>query len=796
MALHPIRSIGMNEAQMAEIERLIKANPLFERSGLSATGTADDATIEALEALGIFIEKLPDSDTPISLHWLEPRASENALRQMDAAFEPALNTPLGRLARRGTHYYLLQFQTDLTASDRADLERLGITLGEYVPDFAYKAALTAEQHAAVVNLGSLRRVVQYDLAMTTRALGVQEKPIDWGVHEPMFASVELDFPGIRERTLNILGMHDAFEIDAEPAMYNIGCHNSEDLDALAAALEDDPRVERVERGRYRLRITLERSANAGEVAMEIGALPQVSTIEPFEYPSPDCDFVRQVIALDNAATGGPTLPWNGAGQRIGVIDSGVDIAHPDLAGRVDLVERVAPEAPNDPAGHGTHVCGIIAGNGNASGGRVRGVAPDANLLVHAIRDANGRFSGLGVDYGPVFDEIYQKGVRVLNCSWGTANNARYTTDALEMDMFVFEHPDMLVIVAAGNDGQQPNPLLPTDPLGKIGYNSITSPATAKNVLTVGASCSSRNDGPYVQRNTWGQYPGKNPPPQHPPLSQEPITGDAMVMAAFSSRGPTDDTRIKPDLVAPGTAILAARSGPSAPKFPEPAFNDHYCYNSGTSMAAPVVAGAAALVRQFYIEDRGHAQPSAALLKATLINGAQWIPIETAQDNSVGKPNFHQGFGRLDLSRSLPMPDGSSGFSLHFIDISRGDPQALASNEAGHPNLGAGHWQKRVRVDADHALRLTLCWTDSPAPGLQNRLSLIVISPSGRQFTGNEGMNRLPWQKSDPYNNTARIEIETPEPGNWTVKVNADRTVAPFRKQGFSLVITGKVSDFF
>ena len=781
MELLPVRCIGMTEEDMAAIEAMLKPNPLYNPSAYSASGTATEAQIAELEHTGVLVERLPGSDESVGLRWLEPDAALAGMEAM-SALEPARDTPLGRLAERGTEHYILQFQGELTRQDREQLERLNIELGSYVPDFAYKVALTRPQREAVSELGAVRRVVPYDLPLTLRRLtkleALKEKPVFAGDNEDLLQLRRFD-------PLWRLGVMDSMALQTGPAMYHVRCHDPADLPAVAEALGQEPQVVGVERGRNRLRITLEPNPEAERLIAEIGSLPQVSAVEPFEFPTPDCEFVRKVISVDGA--GGHGLPWHGEGQVVGVVDSGVDTGHPDLAGRVRLIERVTPLAPDDPFGHGTHVCSIVAGDGTASAGRIQGIAPAATLVVQAICDASGRFSGLPVDMADLFQQAYDAGVRILNCSWGSSGAALYTTDAFELDQFVHEHPDLLIVVAAGNDGQQPSPFHPWDALGRIDYSSIASPATAKNTLTVGASCSSRSDGPH-QGSAWAHYPGSHPP-QLPPLSEEPICGDPDLMAAFSSRGPTDDERIKPDLVAPGTAILAARSSPSSPRFPEPAFGGHYAYLSGTSMSAPAATGAATIVRQYYMIERGQNRPSAALLKATLINGAVWLPAQTAQDPNIGQPNFHQGFGRLDLANALPVPGNADGFGLQFVDIDNASAAALNSEQPARST-----WKKRIRVTAGMPLRLTLCWTDHPAHGLQNQLDLRVRSPSGQMITGNPGMVRRPWAKSDRDNNVERIEVETPEAGDWTVIVEAETTPRP--QQGFSLVASGKVSAFF
>ena len=132
---------------------------------------------------------------------------------------------------------------------------------------------------------------------------------------------------------------------------------------------------------------------------------------------------------------------------------------------------------------------------------------------------------------------------------------------------------------------------------------------------------------------------------HPDIDAE-ISDDPNTMAYFSSRGPTSDGRIKPDVVAPGTSVLSTRAE-QVPLggFPEGIFDDHYAYMSGTSMATPLTAGASALVREWLIKGRNIANPSAALLKAVLINGALQLPGQAV-------PSLNSGHGRVDLKNTL------------------------------------------------------------------------------------------------------------------------------------------------
>jgi hypothetical protein len=765
----------MSEEDMAVAERVLGKHPTFECTGLNAVGLAEEEDIRALEEQGLLVEQIPDPQE-LSIGWLEPSKAPPAPALPApappapmAAGAPEPDSPLRQLARGASEHFVIQFTAPLTQADRDAVSGLGVQLGGYVPDFAYKAALTRDQKEALEQLPIVRRVVHFDASLTLRRMTPLKQAAEEEPGHGLIAAV----PGAPPK----------------PAMYHVRCHDAADIPAVAEALRKDARIQRVEQGRNRIRIWTAAGPEAETLQAELANLPQVSVVEPFEYPHPLCSFVRQALAIDQA--GAPAFPWRGEGQVVGVADSGVDLQHPDLQSRVTLIERVPPEAPDDPLGHGTHVCSIIAGDGAASGGAIQGMAPAAKLVMQSIRDQFGDYSGFPVDLAELFQQAYDAGVRVHNDSWGFRGAGLYTTDAFELDQFVFEHPDFLIVVAAGNEGQQPIPLQPGDAVGRIDYNSIASPGSSKNALTVGACCSPRDDGPY-QGKFWRDYQGRLPSPQFPLVSDEPICGSVDVLAAFSSRGPTDDTRVKPDLVAPGTVILAARSGPSspAPHLEETAFGGHYTYQSGTSMAAPVVAGAAALVRQYYVKEQGHAKPSAALLKATLINGTQWIATKTAEDDAVGRPNFHQGFGRLNLRQTLPLPANPEGFSLRFADINRDEPAALNSNIASK-----SAWKKRIQVKAGLPLRFTLCWTDHPAHGLQNHLNLMVQAPAGQRLTGNPELKREPWAKADRHNNVQRITVDNPAAGVWNVVVNAVNT--PFPTQGFSLVATGKdLSDFF
>lgn len=232
----------------------------------------------------------------------------------------------------------------------------------------------------------------------------------------------------------------------------------------------------------------------------------------------------------------------GRGVGIAILDTGIDSGHPDFAGRIRARESFVGPSADDEHGHGTHVAGAAAGSGAASGGRYRGVAPQADLYVARVlaRDGSGRMSEVmaGIDWA------VRQPVQVINLSLGGAAQPSDGADALSTMCDAAVEAGYVLCCAAGNGGPQ--------------SSTIGSPAAARLVLTVGA-----------------------------------VDDDDRV-AAFSSRGPTSDGRPKPDLVLPGVGIISTRArGTRVGDI----LNERYVASSGTSMASPQLAGAVALLLQ-------------------------------------------------------------------------------------------------------------------------------------------------------------------------------------------------------
>jgi serine protease AprX len=278
--------------------------------------------------------------------------------------------------------------------------------------------------------------------------------------------------------------------------------------------------------------------------------------------------------------------------------------------------------------------------------------------------------------------------------------------------------------------------------------------------------------------TWNSWAGVKFPPGA--VGNGPISGNPEAMAAFSSRGPCRDRRVKPDVVAPGTDILSTRSSkaPSTAFWGEYGTDRSYAYMGGTSMAAPIATGLALLVRQWYVE-QGH-QPSAALLKATLINGCRWLGGSDSVSSNAAPPNYDQGFGELHLPSTLPNDASDPPLVLHFVDTLR--TSALQFTKQTDRPI-----QAKVQVGDRLPLRVCLCFTDAPGRAIQNDLTLIVEKPDRSKTFGNADRPKQ-FAGSDVDNTVEIVRIARPIPGDYLIHIVAGNIIHP--PQGFALVVSG------
>ncbi len=425
---------------------------------------------------------------------------------------------------------------------------------------------------------------------------------------------------------------------------------------------------------------------------------------------------------------------NGSGQKIAVGDSGLDDDHGDFNGRISGLDSVTPgdSSTADPSdGHGTHVACTVLGSGMRSSGTYQGIAPEANLYFQAMEDDDsGALYSIGIN--SMLNEAYSAGARLHTNSWGSPTGGEYTTSSEDADDRVstwdqyWQHQGMTVLFAAGNERN----------------DGISSPGTAKNVITIGG---------HVNR----------------------YSGAPDDMYYWSSRGPTDDGRIKPDLVGPGDYVRSCKSQ-EASSASGSWSNNWYLEYSGTSMATPAVAGSAVLVREYLMEVAARPAPQAALIKALLILGAEDMGTRDI-------PNNIEGWGRVNLVNTL-VPDSDVGI---FVD----DRSRVSSGQVSDYSFDI--------TRGGEALKVVLAWSDYPGSSssstqLRNDLDLEITNPNGQLYKGNvftNGQSVVNGQK-DSKNNVEVVLVDTAMVGTWTVRVRDSSHSGSNFYQSYALAVRG------
>ncbi len=658
-------------------------------------------------------------------------------------------------------YAIIQLHGPITLADRQALEGSGVKILEYLPDYAYLVRGSPAQLNAAARLPQVYTRTSFVLAdklapALLRAIARGDNQVG---------------------QVRIIGWPD-------------------DSGALARDLQA--------RG-----LTRDVAADVA-LLLRVANLESVRWIEPAGRPRLVNDFARAIMNVDPVWQNHQLF---GTDQIIAIADTGLDTGDmatlsPDFAGRIVATHVLSAGGDwADNHGHGTHAAGSVAGAGVQSGANpaqhvytnsFAGVAPEASLVIQAFEASpDNRIIGLDPDYYQLFSQAYTDGARLHSDSWGdvtgpisdtAAAYGGYTYGSQRTDQFMWDHPDMAIFFAAGNSGKDGTlvEILPglwfcSGGDGVIDPDSLIAPGTAKNVVTIGASESNRSSG-GLGSTTWND---SNP---YLCFATEPIASDLMAddpngMAAFSSRGPADDGRVKPDIVAPGTNNVSNRShDPDAGILSGVhETNPDYVYSSGTSRTTPLVAGAGALVRQWLI-NQGLANPSAAAVKAAMLNTTQDIApgqygTGPQQEIPFAQPNSVAGWGRADLGFiGAPTP-----YALWLDDHTAG----LVTGQV----ISYTHTLSRplTVLTNTQPLRVMLTWTDPPASlsagtQLVNDLDLVVIEPGGATYYGNNVAS------GDRLNNVEGVVIHNPSPGQYRVEVHSFNV--PIASQPYALAVGG------
>lgn len=633
-----------------------------------------------------------------------PRLTLTPEAQWAAISDPAV--------RPDARHIVIQFNRAVTADDRSALDGAGIKILSYLGDQAYFAAVDRNQ----LNRGAIDALA---LVSDMRALasGWKLHPMLERNERPNWAIVppRLPLPGAPKIWI---AAYVLFHPDVRP------------IEARAALTRHQAVV-----------VSELRSVNGAVIELPEDAARDLAGEDAVQYIEPALPPFAEVNDGNRAITEGgivQQIPYglDGAGVHVLVYDAGyARSSHLDFGGRLTVRDA------SGLSDHSTHVSATIGGSGAASGGQYRGMAPGVTIESYGYQQIGGLHQGflytdpgdIEADYG---EAINAYGAVLANNSIGTNTapngfpcewEGDYGVTASVIDAIVRGSLGEPIRIVWANGNERGS--------GRCGtnYHTTAPPACAKNHITVGALNSNDDSVTY-----------------------------------FTSWGPTDDDRLKPDVSAPGCQSGGDHGVTSASAGSDTSYAT-YC---GTSMASPTVTGLSALLLEDYrIQHPGQPDFLPSTLKALLAHNAE--------DIEAPGPDYKTGYGSVRIQRT--------------IDFMRTDSflEDIASQDSVRTLLV-------VASAGDPALKVTLAWDDPPAapnvsPALVNDIDLRVYDPTGAQHfpwtLGGLNDPSAPAVRTAPdhVNNLEQVYVAAPQAGVWTVEIHGFNV--PVGPQSYSVCIS-------
>jgi hypothetical protein len=751
--------------------------------------TSDPAAIEQIEARGgrivadyggfviaevdgAVLSTLPAADA------VELRQEENVIKlnagHIDTAQPAAKALRKTTAVTTGKGMHLVQFVGPVQPAWLDELRKTGVEVVTYVPNNAYLVYGDADQLAGVQSLAAQSSHIQWDGGYTeTCKIDPRAK-----------AEFVKKNPAILEATQNLY----AIQLVSDAAT------NKETLAAI-----DKLKLAPVKQSYSILNYVNVVVGLPADAVSTLAQQPDIVSIQPYFEPKLNCERQAQIVAGNISGNG-----LVGPGYLAWLASQGFTQAQFTASGfAVDVSDSGLDDGTTSPNHFGLYVSGVRPGTSRVIYNRLEGTANSGSTLKgcdghgtinsHIIggycdlsgtpfADASGYHYGLGIapfvklgssvvfdpstftspNYANLQSRAYNSGARISSNSWGGSSSS-YTTDSQAYDALVRDaqptgsayaaagNQEMVIVFANGNDG--PN------------ASTVGEPATAKNVISVGAAenvqAFSGSDGCDVADS------GAN---------------SANDIISFSSRGPTDDGRKKPDIVAPGThvsgGVIQTESpssvgtadscytgdgvcgGVSSTFFPSSG-QAFYTASSGTSHSCPAVAGGTALIRQYFI-NQGLSVPSPAMTKAVLMNSARYMTGVGANDTLWSNS---QGMGEMDLGEAFERR--ASGATILRDQVS-----ADIFTASGQSRTYTG-----TIADANKPFRVTLAWTDAPGAttgaAYNNDLDLTVVV-NGTTYKGNvfNGAYSTTGGSADPRNNVESVFLPAGLSGSYAITVTA------------------------